>query len=374
MAKTEFVIACSEVNSGKRISTWVCVKARLILISVILCIPTYIYANPWLPEPAGWKYSFQYSKYTTPKSIKFYERDLYFALDKTQALLYKELAQSKQFLNTEITNRKSALVLREQNNWFYLSNQEKQIAKDTLFEQDPDLQILYDRARHREDDTNHKVKYLKDLQEYLILSYHNWSATTNVEYGFDNKFSYGVSIGKQKEVSKFNDNKNTDTFSLFFKAKLYDYKGYIFTVQPKFLTIGPVRGANITAMLGKSHIMKRKLLGKEVEVFGYSSFGVTQFLDSNIIKKQMHAEITSGIKWNDSTILINQEAEEFNPELSKTYKRVLRSQFTIAQDINFANIEPRNKVYLTLSYFSIDSIKAKRRLSSGYSVGLWLEL
>ena len=182
-----------------------------------------------------------------------------------------------------------------------------------------------------------------------------------------------MSIRGGCNTDKFKTSSNVDSFSIFLKRKLYDKKSYIFTLQPTLLTIGGMQGADITAMLGKSHKMKRKLFGKTVEVFNYSAFGITRFFGDNIIRKKIHADVTSGIKWNDHTILMNQESEDFNPEMRKLYKKVLRSQFTVAQDLNFASIEPRNKVYLTLSYFTIDSLEAKRRLSSGYSIGLWLE-
>ena len=349
-------------------------RIGIVIFAIMLTYSLSIQANPWLPEPGGWKYSLQYSKYTTPKTIKFYERDWYFQLEQKQASLYKELDQDKISLNEKIDKHKIALVRREQHRWLGLSDQEKQSAKDQLYAQNPDLQILYTRIKHRTNDAENIAKYLKNLQEYLITSYHHWSATTNVEYGLGKHISYGVGIGGGRETNKFKTNSKVNSFSIFLKSKLYDKKGYVFTLQPKFLTIGSIQGADVTVMLGKSHTMKRKIFGKKAEVFGYSAFGITKFLNDNIIKKQMHAEITSGIKWNDSTILMNQESEDFNPDLSKAYKRVLRSQFTIAQDLNFASIEPQNKVYLTLSYFTIDSMKANRRLSTGYSIGLWLEL
>ena len=347
-----------------------CASAIILMLSSLFV--SHVQANPWLPEPGGWKYNLQYSKYTTPKSVKFYERDLYFLLEKEQLLSKNNLAQYKTSLNDKIDQRKMVLLAINQNQLNALGAVDKQNAKDSLFERDLDLQILYNRINNQTKDTEQYIQQLKNDQQKLITSYHKWSASSSVEYGLDKHISYGISGTRIKEVNKLDTNKQVDNFSIFFKGKLYGKKGYALTLQPKFLTIGDMQGADFTLMLGKSHIMKRKVFGKEVEVFGYSAFGVTRFLNTNM--SQIHAEVTSGIKWNDSTILMNQESEDFNPGFPKTYKRVLRSQFTIAQDLNFASIEPRNKVYLTFSYFSVDSVKANRNLSIGYSIGLWLEL
>ncbi len=343
----------------------------IMLILWFLCV-SHVQANPWLPEPGGWKYNLQYSKYATPKSIKFYERDLYFALEREQILLKNNLAQYKISLKDEIDQRESALLILHQNQLNGLNVLDKQNAKDRIFKDNLDLQILYNRINNQIKDAEQYIQQLKNDQQKLITAYHKWSASSSVEYGLDKHISYGISGTRIKEVNKLDTNKQVDNFSIFFKGKLYGKKGYALTLQPKFLTLGDMQGADFTLMLGKSHIMKRKVFGKEVEVFGYSAFGVTRFLNTNM--SQTHAEVTSGIKWNDSTILMNQESEDFNPGFPKTYKRVVRSQFTIAQDLNFASIEPRNKVYLTFSYFSVDSVKANRNLSTGYSIGLWLEL
>jgi|GEM_PF-6300209 len=369
MAQTKSLSQYSQFIIPKQLASTCC-----IIFVVILTYSLSIQANPWLPEPGGWKYSFQYSKYTTPTTIKFYEREWYFQLEKKQTLLYKDLEQYTNSLHEQIKKHQIALVTLEQHKWAGLSHDAKERAKNQLYIQDPSLQILYGRIRNRTEYTTNTIHYLQTLQNDLITSYHHWSANTHVEYGLNKNMSYGVTIGGGRETKKFTTDSEINNFSIFLKRKLYDKKGYIFTLQPKFLTMGSMQGAEITAILGKSHTLKRKVFGKKVEVFGYSAFGITKFFHHNMIKKQMHTHITSGIKWNDSTILMNQESEDFNPESSKTYKRVLQSQFTIAQDLNFASIEPRNKVYLTLSYCTIDSIKAHRRLAAGYSIGLWLEL
>ena len=362
-----------------------CAIVTSLQLGIMLFFPIHTYANPWLPESGGWKYSLQYSKYDTPKSIKFYERDLYFSLDKAIVLNNKAEYIAKIIFGTKIANEAVSIFMRQNPeftsiSWSQTGDEQntniKLVADGKIFVSIPknsDIEILEQRQNNKIDELSLANIQLKNLQNYLITSYHHWAATTDIEYGLNERFSYGVGIGAGQETNKYKTNTKVDKFSIFFKSKLYDKKGYIFTLRPKFLTIGPIYGADLTAMLGKSHKMKHKVFGKKVEVFGYSSFGITKFLNSNIIKNKLHAEITSGIKWNDSTILMNQESEDFNPGLSKTYKRVLRSQFTVAQDLNFASIEHRNKVYLTLSYFTIDSLKARRRLSAGYSIGLWLE-
>jgi len=344
-----------------------------LLIIITIFYSTIAHANPWLPKPGGWKYNLQYSKYIAPKSIKSVERNGYFALEGAKKSLYQDLEKFTSDFTPHFQRVQTELLMREGIRLMALSYNEKQIVRDRLFAQDPALHEYYNRIQNKKTDIGNKINQIKMVQDALIVSYHKWSATTDIEYGLSENISYGVGIGRDRGVEKFQTNKKTDRFSIFFKTRLYENKKYIFTLQPKFLTLGPLQGADLSIILGKSHKIKRKIFGKKAETFFYSSFGATRFLNSNIMRNQLHTEVTSGIKWNDGTILMNQESEDFNLEMSKNYKNILRSQFTIAQDLNVASIEPRNKVYLALSYFMIDSLAARRRLSSGYSIGLWLE-
>lgn len=338
-------------------------------IAIMACIflsPLAACANPWLPEVGGWKYNLEYSKNDTPRSIKFYETDQYFEGEKNKALLAKRIDQANQFYKAQIDSR--------QNYWLTQYSQQY-IQQHNIFAGDPYLQILYTNRNNEIQRLNGYIAQISNLQQYLITSYHKWGARTAIEYGLSDNVSYGVNIGYGREVKKWKAKSDIDHFSLFAKTKLFEYDNFILTLQPKFIRQGPMNGLDLTVMLGKSAIMKKKLLGKKIEVFGYSSFEITKFPNNNSgMRSKAHFEITSGFKWNDRTIFMNQESEDCNAGLNKTYKRVLTSKFTVAHDINFASIEPRNKVYLTYSYFTIDSLKAKRRLSSGYSVGLWLEL
>ena len=368
MAETQSVISLSRLILRRRCVAHL-LKCRLrssLLVLFILLISHSTHANPWLPKKEGWKYNFEYSKYDTPRSIKFYETDMYFTIEKNKALLYGDVSELNKLYETQINNREA-----------YLSTlySQQQIVQNNIYANDPDIQILNNRLNNATQDQKNQISQLTQLQKYLITSYHQWGAKTSIEYGLRDNISYGMDIGGGREVIKRNAKTDINHLSVFVKNKLYDKKGVVFTLQTKVLKQGPMGGVDFTAMVGKSRKTKKKLFGKKVEFFGYTSFGMTKFLDDSWnTQKQVHAEITSGIKWNDSTIIVNQETEEFNPGLSKTYKRILKSKFTVAYDLNFASIEPRNKVYLALSYFTIDSLKAKRRLSSGYTLGLWLEL
>lgn len=354
---------------------------------LLLITPFSTLANPWLPEVEGWKYNLTYSKFLIPKGVK-QEKDLYFMGESKKAVLQQKLAQEYANFTPQINDRKQQIVnLNIANLQAFQANlvaqgldpatiaRRVQTAQQILYDQDQNLQIIYNRLNNSTTATSNEIKQITKLQDHLILSYHSWSAKTSVEYGASENWSYGMNIGRTQGVKKYNNNYKMDEAEIFLKRNLYNENGYIFTLQPKLTMNGPMDNIDFMAMIGKSHLMERKIFDKPIEVFGYSGFGISYFLgDHPIIKQRLHAEITSGIKYNDRTIIMNQESEDFNPELRHTYKRVLRSQFTLAHELRFDSLASHNKIYLALSYFTIDSLKTRRHLSSGYSLGLWLEL
>ncbi len=315
---------------------------RKFITFLLTLLPLGSLANPWLPSPGHYKYYFNFGRHYPANSIK-YENQGYYAIERKISLLNKAIY--------DITLQAS---LRKE-----LANTDEDRRRIDIF------------VKHRIEEINGLISNLKNYQQYLLVNYNLFELGSGIEYGLRENFSCGVTGNLNRMKLPHGAEDNFKLFGLFAKFKILDKNRYVLTLQPKVLFDEFGQRVEFGAMLGHSKpILKENSYG-QIERFEYAVAGVTRPIGNPYVRSSLgyHAETNFGVKFKDNTILMLQAINDITPGLGKIYSNVLRKQVTIAHGVNINNA----KVSLSLVFFNVDSLRAGRHITSGYSVGLWIE-
>ncbi len=299
---------------------------------------TETHANPWLPNPGKWKYYFDSTNYNISKNIKAdYEK--YITAEKEIILSYKIIDE---------INLKTAL------------------AKDRSKTHEDKLR-LEEAKNHRIGIIKNHIAQLQLLKQYLYYDYKLFDIGQGVEYGHNEKFSYGIDgyFGKLK----YSYNSNT---KIFLKYKIFQKDNYVITIKPNF-NLGKISNmVAIETIFGSSKKISRKKHKLETEIFQYSGIGVTKYIGNNPITNRLGYQLENcvGIKLKTDILLLIQTINEIQPGYMGLFSNIVKNHFKISKEIDIND----SKLSFNIGYFTIKSISGKKHLGSGYGGGIWIEI
>lgn len=318
-------------------------KRKYIEFILGIFIPFIAYSNPWIPDKGSTKIIFDFENHILDKAVK---NDL---------AKYHKIAE--QISRTE--NHISRL-----NILIYQAKSQRQI--------DENIRRLELYKQHKIEAINSYIKQLKKLQGYLYYNAKSYFYGSEIEYGLRKNISIGM--GGNFSRLKF----SSDTrFSPFFKYRIYQKKGRILTFRNYFEFSNDLDIVGIDILFGKSKFLKqnkKKAKNKLVkEIFNYSSLGIIKNLKSNFTPSNRigyRLENTSGVRLKKDILLIFQKINHIDPNAENLYSNIIKTQYKISKEYKQTN----SKITLSLGYFTDYSVTIKKLLSSGYNIGLWIEL
>jgi hypothetical protein len=220
---------------------------------------------------------------------------------------------------------------------------------------------------HKIDAIKIYIKQLRLLQHHLYHDYKLWEWGHGIEYGYNEYFSYGMNGNFSKAKSREDTN-----IGLFVKYKMLHHGNYIVTLKPNFHfgKMSNIMGVDI--IFGTSKKIKPKKNKLETEIFHYDSIGITKHIDQYKATNNIgySFETCTGVKLKTNILLITQTINQLNPESIGLYRNIFRKQFKIAKEIEINS----SKLSLSVGYFTINSLSAKKYIGAGYMVGIWIEI
>jgi hypothetical protein len=228
---------------------------------------------------------------------------------------------------------------------------------------------------NRENEIWGNIHNLKTIKEQLITSSPTHETSHFLEQGINPKWSYGIKFTRVKTNLRNVKSITSNNFAIFAKRKLLEKKNYIFTISPSIGISDGIKSARLGLSLGHSKKTKKKFFGKKIRFFQYVSVEAKTDIDKSNNKKPIYeSEIAIGMKIGDRMIFMLQDFEVLNKNALPRHQRIHNNKLTLAYDISTSRSESHNKIYLNCGYFVVNSVKARRVLSSGYSLGVWAEL
>lgn len=315
---------------------------KIPIISLLIISPTLCQANPWLPEPGQYKF-FSSIAIIDKESINRRKIREGIYLD-SQRMMYDLGEQRARLLNKLLSENRSA------------TNNERR----TLEQIDKDTEAL--------------ERISSDQNAYPDDKIGN----TLIEYGINDKYSFGIKVGYRFNKFISYPSKNTSTFGnnfdVFLKYKLFDNDSWIVTLQPKLY-------------MNSYGNLKNKLFQEIGLIVGYSRETIAEatiFSDVGIfagscISNRCNGEnsggisFTEGVKFQNGVIFYNFLQYSTRNVDNKIYNKSLYEQISVAKEIGFGRLK-RNNFTISTGYFFDQSLVDRSFKLSGPVFSLWFNI
>lgn len=313
-----------------------------IAIIYLLIFPTLCQANPCLPEPGQYKF---FSSFSIIDKESINRRKIRERIYINSQRMMIELEAEKIYLQNKIlTEQREA------------TNNERRILRQ-LNKDMKALELLSSDQRAYQDDR---------------------MTNTLIEYGINEKHSFGVKIGYRFNKFISYSNRNTPTsgnnINVFLKYKLFDNNRWVLTLQPTLYmdSYGNLKDKlfqEVKVMVGHyRESIAKTLRFSEVGVFGGSCL-------SNNCNGENSGGIsfTEGVKLQSGVLFYNFIQYYTRKIDNKLYNKSVYEQISVAKEIRFGRLKGNNFT-LSAGYFFDQSLVDKSFKLSGPIFSLWFNI
>jgi hypothetical protein len=268
-----------------------------------------------------------------------------------------------------IFDKTSIKTLKQESKIYYALEQDIVYLERKKKDYESDKNLTSEAKANRAKKIDDQIKNIRRIKDYFSNYYTRRTISQSVEYGVNPFYSFGAKVISQEKVNFLGHSRSNIGAALFQKIKLKQTDKYIASLQPLISIERDIyslerASAELRLLLGKT---KKHRFGKAFD---------TIEIAPGISKGAFECKIdyTTGLELKNGTILMLQTYNSFRPKANKVYRQTSLEQFSIAKPLELENHTNSKKVTLQLGYFKELSISARKTISSGFQLSLWVEV
>jgi hypothetical protein len=272
-------------------------------------------------------------------------------------------------ISTDIIDQGALKLLQQESLLYYAIEQKIALVEQSKMRYLNDPNLTQEALEHRLKEVSDIKQNLKQIQGEYPSFYATKTTVQSLEYGASDKYSLSFKAISQSLENFLGKERSSNGFEASLKFKIRETKRYVVALEPVVAIYNKSAESDdlmlaMGLLFGEAKLYKFGKRFNAVEL----SYGIKR--DSWIFR----ADYTSGIETKNGTLLMLQSYNTQRSMTHKVYAQTSREQFAIAKPIIMNNASKISQMTLQAAYFHECSLSARKVITQGVQLSLWINL